>query len=666
MTDPITLEVIRNRLDSVVREMANITQRTARSAVVHSGRDFSCSLFDHLGRLVSIGTSIPVHILPMVVHMSETLRHYEGDIAAGDIFIGNDPHDGGTHLNDVLIFTPVFYGETLIGYACNRAHWTDIGGSVAGSISGSAREIFQEGLRIPPMRLGRNDCPDPDILRFITLNVRMPHEVRGDLMAQLASCRVAQERIEQVVSSYGIDVFQDCIEEILDDGERRMRARINLLPDCTVSHEGYLDNDGTDDEPVRLRSTVTIHGDALNVDFTGTAPQRKGCINISAAVAEGFAFMGIKAALDPKGPVNAGCFRPIEVIAPQGSCRNANPPAACGGLAELGQAVIITMVAMSGLVPDQISAEEGASANHQNYDGVDSRTGGGRFVFYDAISCGGGARRNKDGMDFVRTIRSGNYTMMSIESLENIFPIVFERQQLRRDSGGAGRFRGGLGLERDYRVLESGVISVLGDHAFLPPAGLEGGGRGAPTRWEVVRPDGVVPVSPQFRSKGALPVRIGDVIRVSTPGGGGWGHPCDRDPERVRDDVMDDKISILHARESYGVVLDENGRIDVRSTQSLRLEIRSQRDSTTIEIGSEPVVKRGMRLAWCSPESPWRVNGVVEVLVTTRSHPLTVRIAHDGNVLPGRMRIDTEGWNDLNLSGTVSTAFTRSVSDPWP
>ncbi|MEE9198502.1 MAG: hydantoinase B/oxoprolinase family protein, partial [Dehalococcoidia bacterium] len=261
--DPITLEVIRNRLDSIVREMGDITLRTARSAVVYKGRDFSCGLFNRDAELLAIGTGVPVHIFPMVWQVRNTLARFVDDVEPGDIFIGNDPHDGGTHLNDVLIFIPVFYTDELVGFACNRAHWYDVGGMVPGSLSGSAREIYQEGLRIPPIRFGRRDRLDPNVLDLVLRNVRVPSEVMGDIWAQVASCRVGSKRITEMMDQYGKDTVIDHWAETLDASERRMRALVSQLPQTTVVHEGYLDNDGVRPDRCRIRVTVTTKGDSI-------------------------------------------------------------------------------------------------------------------------------------------------------------------------------------------------------------------------------------------------------------------------------------------------------------------------------------------------------------------------------------------------------------------
>ena len=348
--DLITLEVVRNRLESIVREMADITLRTARSSVVYNSRDFSCGLLTINTELLAIGTSVPVHIFPTVSQVKITMDRFKGDVEPGDIFIGNDPFEGGSHLNDVLVFLPIFFEEEIVGYACNRAHWYDIGGMVPGSLSGSSREIFQEGLRIPSIRIGRNGNFDPNILRLIMRNVRVPDEATGDLWAQLASCRVGSQRVVALMERYGKGEVLKYFDEILDSTERRMRNIIRALPKGTVVHEGYVDNDGVQMERRPIKVTITIKEDSILVDYTGTAKQSLGPMNVGLAVGMHYPFVGVKSALDPKGPVNHGCFRPIETIIPEGTMLNARPPAAVAGQGELGQAAILTMVALAKLV----------------------------------------------------------------------------------------------------------------------------------------------------------------------------------------------------------------------------------------------------------------------------------------------------------------------------
>lgn len=654
--DLITLEVIRNRLESIVREMADITLRTARSSVVYNSRDFSCGLLTNNTELLAIGTSVPVHIFPTVSQVKIAIERFKEDIQPGDIFIGNDPFEGGSHLNDVLIFVPIFFEGEIVSYACNRAHWYDVGGMVPGSLSGSSREIFQEGLRIPSIRIGRNGSLDPNILSLIMRNVRVPDEATGDLWAQLASCRVGAQRVVTLMERYGKDEVLLYFNEILDSTERRMRNIIRALPKGTVSHEGYVDNDGVTPEPRPIKVTITIKEDSILVDYTGTASQSLGPMNVGFAVGMHYPFIGVKSALDPKGPVNHGCFRPIETIIPEGTMLNARPPAPVAGQGELGQTAILTMVALAKLVPFQICAEEGPSANHQTYSGMDSRDVDHqkRFIYYDVPSAGGGARVNKDGLDYVRSVRIGNTNVPSIEVLENIFPFHFQRHELRLNSGGPGKYRGGLGGIREYVATVDGVFSMLSDNSVVPCGGVQGGESGAPMRFDVIRDGELSPISPEFGSKGtSFPVKTGDVIRISTPGGGGYGDPLERDPASVIQDVLDEKVSEEQARHEYGVVLsDDMTRLNESKTSDLRVELASRRIYLTPTKGASPVFEGGVRVAYVS--GCLKDNGFVEgemVEICAPNHPATfrVRAEFDDNLPSGVVALDNEAWDMLSL-----------------
>ena len=669
--DLITLEVVRNRLESIVREMADITLRTARSSVVYNSRDFSCGLLTINTELLAIGTSVPVHIFPTVSQVKITMDRFKGDVEPGDIFIGNDPFEGGSHLNDVLVFLPIFFEEEIVGYACNRAHWYDIGGMVPGSLSGSSREIFQEGLRIPSIRIGRNGNFDPNILRLIMRNVRVPDEATGDLWAQLASCRVGSQRVVALMERYGKGEVLKYFDEILDSTERRMRNIIRALPKGTVVHEGYVDNDGVQMERRPIKVTITIKEDSILVDYTGTAKQSLGPMNVGLAVGMHYPFVGVKSALDPKGPVNHGCFRPIETIIPEGTMLNARPPAAVAGQGELGQAAILTMVALAKLVPFQISAEEGASANHQTYSGMDLRIPDHerRFIYYDVPSAGGGARVNKDGLDYVRSVRIGNTNVPSIEVLENIFPFQFQRHELRQNSGGPGKFRGGLGGIREYLAPVDGVFSMLSDNSLVPCAGVFGGESGAPMRFEVVRNGELSPISPDFGSKGtAFPIKAGDVIRISSPGGGGYGDPLERDASMVMQNVLDEKVSLEQTRQAYGVILSHDmQRVDEEATRLLRAELVAQRIYLKPTQGREPEFEGGVRVAYVSPTLGDR--GFYEgemVEICAPKHPATFRVrAEFDDKLPADvLLLDEEAWNILEMEPDDRVWWRKMRSTP--
>ena len=654
--DPVTLEVVRNRLDSIVREMGDITLRTARSAVVYAGRDFSCGILDSKAQLLAVGTSIPIHIFPIVWQVRNTIKRFEGDIHEGDIFIGNDPYDGGTHLNDVLIFLPIFHEGEIVAYAANRAHWYDVGGMVPGSISGSSREIYQEGLRIPPIRLGQNDQINRDILDMILLNVRVPEESRGDLLAQTASCRVAGRHIAGLIRRYGKGSLLQHFDEVLDSSERRMRSIIGGLPRTRVTHEGYMDNDGVVAERKRIRVQVTVNRDELHVDYTGTALESQGPLNVGLALAHCFAFIGVKAALDPSGHINSGCFRPIKVTAPRGTMLNASAPSAAGGMAEMGQAAIYTMVALSKLSPEHVSAEEGAGANHQNLAGTDMRFDDPhRFIYYDYPPGGGGGRATKDGVDFIPSVRGGNVNKVSIEVLESLFPIFFHRHELRQDSGGPGRFRGGMGVIREYRTPSDGLFSMLSDHAVVPTAGLAGAHPGVLCKWEVIRQGEVNMVSPEFGSKStAVPIRAGDILRLSTVGGGGYGDPLERELSRVREDVVDGKVSIEQAREAYGVVLDAGTlEVDEAATREQRRRLAGERIYLSAQRGGEPFLDKGMRVAWVNPSLETRGvsdGDMAEAFTSSQPNPLRMRVRFHPDLPPDGLLVDAEAWEELGLT----------------
>ena len=653
--DPITLEVVRNRLESIVREMADITLRTARSSVVYNSRDFSCGLLNNRTELLAIGTSVPVHIFPTVSQVKITMDRFEGDVSPGDIFIGNDPYEGGSHLNDVLLFLPVFFDGTIVGFVCNRAHWYDIGGMVPGSLSGSSREIFQEGLRIPSIRIGRDDKLDPNIVALIMRNVRVPDEATGDLRSQLASCRVGSQRFVSLMEQYGGRDVLRYFDEILDSSERRMRNIIRALPQGTVAHEGYVDNDGVQPERRRIKVTIKVKEDSILVDYTGTAPQSLGPMNVGLAVGTHYPFIGVKSALDPQGPINSGCFRPIETIIPEGTMLNSRPPAPVAGQGELGQAAILTMVALGTLVPLQISAEECPSANHQTYSGLDLRaTDPKRFIYYDVPSAGGGARADKDGLDYVRSVRIGNTNVQSLELVEHIFPLEFQRHQLREDSGGPGKFRGGLGGIREYLTPVDGLFSMLSDNSLVPCAGVWGGESGAPSRFDVVRDGEVMEISPQFGSKAtAFPVVAGDMIRISTPGGGGYGDPLERDVSMVLEDVVDGKVSLEQARGSYGVVVEADALVvDKEATRRARSELATRRIFLSPRRGGLAEFEEGVRVARVNPalsDEGFREAEMVEIFASTHAATFRVAVKFDEEPSPDEVLVDDETWSMLEL-----------------
>lgn len=654
--DPITQEVVRNRLESIVREMGEVILRTARSSVAHHGRDFSCGIFSREAEMLAVGTSLALHIFPVVFHLKNLLVRFDGDIRPGDIFIGNDPWEGGLHPNDILVAVPAFYDGDLVAFVGDRVHHYDVGGMVPGSISGNATDMYQEGLRIPLIRLGRDDRIDSDIMDLILNNVRVPTEMRGDLLAQLAACRVGAQRVIAMMSRYGKDGVWNIWNEILDAYQRLSRALISRLPDTNLVHEGYLDNDGVTREQLYIRVEVRVRGEGVTVDYTGSSPQTAGPNNVTLPMGASYGFMGVKAALDPAGPINSGYLRPIETVAPEGTILNARRPAATGGQAEVGQASILAMVALSKVMPERVSAEEGSSTHQMTCAGTDFRSTEPRpFIFYESAPGGGGARANKDGLDYVRPIRSGNNNSRAMELLERNYPLLFLRSELRRDSGGPGRFRGGMGVVREYRTFSDGSFSLMGEHAVITPAGLVGGCPGAPAKFEVVRGGETAPISPEFGSKAtAFPLKAGDVIHICSHGGGGWGDPLERDVERVLEDVLDGKVSDRQAREVYGVVVDHSGSsVDITATTAMRASLASARLFLDAKRGGAPSFQGGVRTAWMGEVAARRVgNGLgdlAEAFAPDHPTPLRFRIGVRTGLPDDVMELDEEAWRDLEI-----------------
>jgi N-methylhydantoinase B len=641
---------------SIVREMEVINYRAARSPVVFSGHDLSSAILDRDGQLVACITGLAVHILPMVFQARNLLERYRDSMREGDMFIGNDPWEGSVHLNDVAVFVPVLYEGDLVALTCIRVHWPDIGGMVPGSVSGNAREIYQEGLRIPLMRLGARGTVDAEILRLLMINVRVPEEREGDLIASLNACQAGAVRLIELMRRYGKETILEIWDEILRVSERRMSGIISQLPESTLVHEGYLDNDGTTQDLLRIRATVTIRNGRILVDFTGSARQSDGPINVTLALAHCFVFMAVKAALDPKGPINSGSFRLMDVIAPEGTLLNARPPAACAGTGEVRYANNIALMALSRIVPERVLADDGSSTvHHPLYLKDDAHSEGRQVVHYDLVGGGGGARADRDGLDFVRHIGSGNSNTPSIEVLEHRYPQLFTRHTFRQDSGGPGKFRGGLGIVRERRLLVDGVLSVLGDHSIAPLAGLEFGFPGALAKWEIVRDGKADPVSAEFGLKVSnLPVRAGDMLRSGTNGGSGWGDPLERDPARVLDDVIDEKVSLEQAREIYGVAIERaHAGVDLASTSELRHKIKH---GVMLKAHSAPAVQfdGGARVAWVSSNHKGEVDArkwrLAEVFRPGTRNPLRLRMHVDPALPADAVMLDEEAMRDWSIA----------------
>ncbi|MDO8212674.1 hydantoinase B/oxoprolinase family protein [Conexibacter sp. CPCC 206217] len=573
--DPITTEVIRHGLAAASREMGVTLRKTSCSPIFNEGNDYSCGIFDARVELISHGEFLPIHLgsLPFSVRYAIDAFGLDG-FEPGDAVLLNDPYRGGSHLPDVTIVSPIFADDELVGFAANRAHHLDVGGTVPGSFYSHATENYQEGLRITPVKLQHAGVVDEHLLELVLNNCRLPRQMRMDLQSQISANTTAIVRVRELVQRYGLETFDGAVDAILDASERRMRAAISSWPDGDYEASDYLDNDGISEERREIHVTVRIRGDAAEVDFTGSSPQSAGPVNSVLGYTHAGVYMTFQAASDPDISPNSGCYRPISIVAPQGTIVNPRFPAACTGGNEvtliIHNTVFRALAKIPGGRPHVMACDQGSS-NNLLIAGSDPRTGE-RYVLYEYPEGGWGGNRDRDGLSATFSI-AGNTWNIPVEAVERRFPIRMECYELCEDSGGAGIHRGGLGVRRDYRVLDhTAELSLMGNRALVPPWGLDGGGEGGRADYLLdADTDAERPAAPKLRSKGTMiALEPGTVVTQVTAGGGGWGDPAQRPPARVAQDVRLGFVSVAAARSEYRVAVDERGLIDVDETARLR------------------------------------------------------------------------------------------------
>lgn len=518
--DPITLEVLKNGLEATAQEMGAVLKLTSFSPNIKERMDASCAIFDARAQLIAQAEHVPVHLGSMLRAVGPTVAAV-GALDAGDVVVVNDPFVAGAHLPDITLLAPVHVGGLHIGYVATRAHHSDVGGMEPGSMPGKSREVFQEGLVIPPVKLYRRGEMQEDIMRFILANVRTPLERRGDLNAQLAALRIGERRLLELAERHGPETLAAGFEAILDYTERRMRKRIAELPPGRYESADQLDDDGAVDGPVAIRLTLEVEPHGLTLDFAGSAPQRRGNINAVESMTHSAVFFAVKILTDPTIPVNAGTFRPLTIRIPEGSFLNAvHPAAVCAGNTETTQRVCDTVLkALAQVAPDRVPAASQGTMNLIGIGGTDPRSGR-AYTYIETIAGGQGGRPMGDGQDGVQCNMT-NTMNTPIEALEITYPLRVERYELREGSAGPGRHRGGLGVVRSLRVLDHQArVSLQSDRRLYGPYGLHGGGDGAPGRNSRIDNQGIETTCP---GKASLTLEAGEVIVIETPGGGGWG-----------------------------------------------------------------------------------------------------------------------------------------------
>jgi N-methylhydantoinase B len=573
--DPITEELFRNAIAALGDEMVLTIYRIAYSGVLKNIMDYSAALCDAQGRLAAQGLALPGHLCSIPVALQAVLRHFGDDIAEGDILINNDPYDGGMHLPDIFIFKPLFANGKPIAYAATICHHTDVGGRVPGSNASDSTEIYAEGLRIPPLKLYERGKQNTTLFRMIDRNVRLPGRVLGDIRSQLAACEIAARGMTDLVARYGADSVVTLMNATMDYSERLTRHCLSELPDGEATFTDWIDDDQIDvGKPIPLVCTVRKRGDAMEVDWTGSAPQVKGAINNTWSYTAAMSFTAVKSVLSINMPNNDGVFRPIKVIAPPGTITHGKLPAACAARGLTGfRGVDCCFGALAKLYPERVIAASEGGNTGITIGGYDAALR--PFIYVDFLSGAWGGRPWADGLDG-NTSMFANMASFSVEVIEAENPLEVLDYEFVPDTGGAGKFRGGMSQRKTWRMLaDEGILQVRADRQTHRPYGLQGGGPGAAGR-NVLDPE--LPSEQKLHAKLTMTLRRGQLFRHELPGAGGWGDALERDLPLVAKDLRDGLVTVEGAARDYGVVAQGNPPvIDAAATETLRAKLKITR-----------------------------------------------------------------------------------------
>lgn len=566
--DPILVEVIKNELAAITEEMASAVWKTGRSAMVRSG-DFATALCDAHGRIIGQGYAAPFQLGFFMEAMRHITEKYADDLQPGDIVVTNDPYAGITHLPDVLVAMPAYWKGALVGYTLAYSHHTDIGGRFPGGLSSQCAVTYEEGLRLPTLKLYAQGRRNEELLRTILGNVRMPEEWIGDLEAKVAGCWRGEQELNTLLDKYGLEALNACCDYVLDDSERSTRAAIAAIPDGRYVYSDVFEDDGLSPGEVELPlvAALIVEGDSLVVDFEGTAPQAPGAVNLPISMTRASVYAVIKSIVGPEVLTNVGFERPIEVRAPAGCLVNPSFPAAVGGRAPLFFRVMDMLYRALAEAQPQRTPIPGEGGDVLHFTG--KREDGSEFALLDLFFGGWGGRPRDDGIDGVAPMAFGSYGSVSAEMIEREFPVVLDGFGYIPDTGGAGRYRGSVSIYRQWRFLTGGHAMLRTNRLSRPSAGMDGGGSGALSR-NVLTREGRTKVLAN-RAHIHLEIRPGDVVHHVIAGSGGHGDPLCREPVRVAQDVRDEKVGLDAARDRYGVILDPDTlAVDVAGTQAAR------------------------------------------------------------------------------------------------
>ena len=553
--DKITVEVIRNYLITIADEMKKVIERTSMSPIIYEVLDFSTGVFTRDAKLIGQAAGLTMFLGTLDLAVEATLRKFGVDgLHPGDLIITNDPYDGGgTHLNDVVTISPIFYQGKLVAFSAVRAHWIDLGGKVPFSQMSDATEIFQEGLVFPVVKLYNRGVLNEALYEVILSNVRIPASVGGDLQSQVAACRIAERRISELMDKYGVETFDAAVAQVLANSEVQIREAIRAIPDGVYTGEDFADAAGPGGDPIRIAVTVHVHGDEITFDFTGTDAATASSFNQGWGALLSCCRAMLKCITTPQDPTNDGSFRALHVIAPEGCCLNVKRPSPVCMYGELGMHVMDAIwKALAPVLPNKLPAGHYSTVAAQGFAGYDTATSPASFFMFGGPNGGGwGAGKDWDGENALICLGDGDTRNTPMEVIEAKYPIQVLRYALIPDSGGAGEFRGGLGLEVVYRMLRGESLSAVfvSGRCKFPAFGLFDGEEGQRSTIFITR-DGVA--GPCTCQAAGLPLKLGDEITVIAGGGGGWGDPSRRDPERLRQDVALGYVSTEAAQQIYG------------------------------------------------------------------------------------------------------------------
>ena len=571
-TDPVTREIIKNALMGAADTMALTVVRTARSAVIKDGMDFSTALFTAGGQQVAQGLTLPAHLGSMAPALEGVRNAFGDDVHPGDVFANNDPYEGGSHLPDIFLFKPIFVHDTHIGWSCCIGHQTDIGGRVAGGNACDNTEIYQEGLLIPPIKLYEAGVLNRAVWRILEKNVRVPEKVLGDVQALLAAVRFGERDLLRLVDEYGLEELKGYMADILDTTEQLTRAEFAALPHGEWEFTDYIDNDGIDLRPIAIHAKVKIEGDEVFVDFAGTSPQAKGSINPNFAYTKSQVYAVMKCLIDPAIQSNSGFFRPFHITAPEGCFVNPQHPAPVAARGLAGFRICHALFgAMAQALPGKVPGAWGGGEVGLSFGGYHPDRKAWVYLEFDNDGPRGGGPYI-DGADGLAA-PIHNMANTPIESIEADQPLLVEQFGLVADTGGAGKYRGGLGIVRQFRVLaEEATFQLRSDRTDFLPWGAEGGKPGTPTK-NYLNPD---TENRELPGKHLMTLKKGDVYRLIQAGAGGYGDPLDRDAAAVLEDVRQEKLTVDHVRREYGVVVSPDKlELDQEATEELRAKMRA-------------------------------------------------------------------------------------------